>query len=125
MNACPSDKLSENFFRYEFRCKCGCGGDTVDVQLVQVLQDLREFFNASVEVTSGFRCPKYNTQIGGASNSQHKKGKAADIVVEGHTPDEVADVIDMRYPNCLGLGRYDTFTHVDVRMGFARWDNRT
>lgn len=44
-----------------------------------VLDPLRKLYGAPIVVTSGFRCPKLNRAVGGVKNSQHTKGKAADI----------------------------------------------
>lgn len=44
-----------------------------------VLQPLRDMVLFPIVVTSGFRCPKLNKAVGGAKNSQHMKGEAADI----------------------------------------------
>lgn len=44
-----------------------------------VLQPLRDMVRFPIVVTSGFRCPKLNKAVGGAKNSQHMKGEAADI----------------------------------------------
>lgn len=44
-----------------------------------VLDPLREKWGAPIKVTSGYRCPALNRAIGGAVNSQHTKGEAADI----------------------------------------------
>jgi hypothetical protein len=33
--------ISENFARSEFRCKCGCGLDTVDTELLRLLENIR------------------------------------------------------------------------------------
>ena len=54
---------------------------------------------------------------------------AADITVQDYTPDQVADFIEslMNYGviDQGGLGKYNTFTHIDLRSsGKARWDNR-
>ena len=46
----------------------------------QVLDPLREAYGKPIRVTSGYRCPKLNTLVGGSPNSQHMKGEAADIV---------------------------------------------
>ncbi|WP_275100129.1 D-Ala-D-Ala carboxypeptidase family metallohydrolase [Sedimenticola hydrogenitrophicus] len=54
-----------------------------------VLQPLRDALGP-VHITSGYRPPKLNRMIGGAPTSQHQYGQAADIVVTGHTPLEVA-----------------------------------
>ena len=120
-----SEKLSENFFRSEFACKCGCGFDTVDIHLVQGLQRLRDIIQAPIRVNSGCRCESHNAAIGGKPKSQHLLGKAADIVVEGYSPEDVADFAKMlsEFANS-GIGLYDTFTHLDVRNGKSRWDYR-
>lgn len=44
-----------------------------------VLQPLRDHFGKSITVTSGYRSPKVNKAVGGASNSDHLYGYAADI----------------------------------------------
>lgn len=46
-----------------------------------VLQPLRNAYGCPVVVTSGFRCATLNKKVGGAANSQHLYGQAADIVV--------------------------------------------
>lgn len=44
-----------------------------------ILDPLREAYGKPITVTSGYRCPKLNTAVKGAKNSQHVKGQAADI----------------------------------------------
>lgn len=44
-----------------------------------VLQPLREAVGSPIQITSGFRSPKVNKAVGGAKNSDHLKGKAADV----------------------------------------------
>lgn len=115
-------KLSDNFSRKEFKCNCGeCDYDTVDAELVAVLQDLREAYNAPITVTSGNRCVSYNKKVGGGSKSYHIRGRAADIIVEGISPDEIYQYLNWKYPDQYGMGRYDDFTHIDTRNNKARW----
>lgn len=122
---CYMNKLTAHFSRSEFACKCGCGFDTVDIDLINILEDVRKYFGSPVTINSGCRCSEYNEKIGGEKNSWHMKGRAADIVVEDVEPDKVADYIEsITYYN-VGLGRYNTFTHVDSRGVKARWDFRT
>ena len=44
-----------------------------------VLDPLREWYGKPVYVNSGYRSPVLNRLVGGAANSQHLKGEAADI----------------------------------------------
>ena len=48
-------------------------------RLMDYLDKVREAFGKAIIVTSGFRSPKLNKHIGGAPDSQHMKGQAADI----------------------------------------------
>ena len=47
--------------------------------LAQLLDWLRQDWGSGIRITSGFRCEKLNKAVGGASNSAHKFGFAADI----------------------------------------------
>lgn len=46
---------------------------------VEVLQPIRDAWGQPIVVSSGYRCAKLNTMIGGVKNSQHLYGQAADI----------------------------------------------
>jgi uncharacterized protein YcbK (DUF882 family) len=117
--------LRKNFYRFEFACSCGCGKDTVDAELLDVLVDLRANFNSPITINSGYRCKNYNKKIRGAKQSQHLYGRAADIVVKNVSPIKVYSYLEKEYPSKYGLGIYDTFVHIDTRSGKkARWDRR-
>ena len=110
-----SDKiqLSKNFKLDEFKCKCGkCDPILVDDALIAWLQKIRDHFGKSVNVNSGYRCKTHNAspKVGGSPTSHHVKGMAADIRVEGITPEEVA-----KYAESIGIqriGLYDNFVHI-------------
>jgi uncharacterized protein YcbK (DUF882 family) len=113
--------LTKYFSRSEFACKCGCGLDTVDIDTIAILEEVREHFDKPVTITSACRCVKHNNAVGGAVNSQHVKARAADIQVKGVSPIEVAMFVETLIPNSGGIGIYSTFTHVDSRSNKARW----
>lgn len=114
-------KLSTNFKSTEFDCKgrkC-CRETIIDNKLVKTLQKIRNHFGKAVIINSGYRCSTHNTKVGGAKSSKHKSGKAADIVVIGVKPLDVA-----RYAEKIGvkgIGLYDTFVHIDTRAKKSFW----
>lgn len=116
-------KLSPNFYRDEFACKCGCGFDTVDAELLEILELARGSFQRPIVINSGCRCQEYNKSVAGTKNSQHLLGRAADIVVNGILPSRVAEWGELLLETHGGIGRYKTFTHIDTRSGKqARWE---
>lgn len=48
-----------------------------------VLQPLRDAMNEPIKIGSGYRCTKLNKAVGGVFNSQHIKGEAADLCIDG------------------------------------------
>ncbi len=113
--------LSEHFHRSEFACKCGCGFDTVDAELLQVLNRAREYWQAAVTVTSGCRCHTHNAAVGGAASSHHLIGRAADIAIKGVTSKKVVAWLDTEFQEKYGIGLYPRWVHIDTRKDHARW----
>lgn len=113
--------LTSNFSRKEFACKDGCGFDDVSLELVAVLQEARDHFGKSILINSACRCEEHNERVGGAKGSKHKEGIAADVVVRGVSPKVVHSYFINKYPDKYGIGRYNTFTHIDVRKTKGRW----
>ncbi len=72
------------FKKSEFNCKCGCGLNNIDLKLVKILDEIREYFGKPMIITNGCRCQKYNDSLKGSiKGSKHTKGKAADIWISG------------------------------------------
>ena len=113
--------ISPNFSRDEFACTDGCGFDTVDSELLTILESIRQHFDAPVTVASGCRCPRKNDEVSGSAGSKHLQGRAADIKVAGVDPVDVQDFFDRTWPDSFGMGRYEGWTHVDSRSKKARW----
>jgi len=59
----------------------------------KVLQPVREHFGKSVTVNSGYRSPESNAAVGGSKTSDHCKGQAADIEIDGVPNPELAQWI--------------------------------
>jgi len=122
--------LTKNFSRHEFKCKhTGLPGQCEQVgptpELLAILQEMRDDLGRPITIISGHRCPAHNANVGGVPSSQHLKGNAGDLRVKGMTPNEVQEYCLAKYQGRYGIGRYNTFTHIDARPGPHRWDERT
>ncbi len=106
-------KLTTNFKVKEFKCNDGSDTIKIDSDLVSYLQKIRDWAGKSVTINSGYTTESYNATVNGSKSSYHVKGQAADIVVSGKTPLEVArkaEALGMK-----GIIKYDNFVHVDTR----------
>lgn len=113
--------LGQYFQLWEMQCHDGTDVVFVHPALILLLNDMRRHFGVSVNINSGYRTETYNEKVGGGTNSYHKLGMAADVSVVNALPEEVAKWAEASKAG--GVGRYDTFTHIDV--GPPRgWDNR-
>lgn len=117
MKAFPSTK----FARSSFACKCGCGGDTVDCELLFILELIESHFHSFIDIHCGFRCLEHNRNEGSKDTSQHPKGKAVDFHITGIPHQKVYDFLKSIFHDCYGLSLYSWGIHLDVREKKARW----
>ncbi|MBT0828288.1 DUF882 domain-containing protein [Campylobacter lari] len=125
-------KANSYFKLDEFKCRCrkcelpkGVPSD----ELVDILCQIREYFNSPLIINSPYRCPEYNAKVGGAPKSQHTIGSAVDFVVKGIKTEEVHQyVLDNFSKRGLGIAikhnfdnPYAGFVHIDTRGKKARW----
>jgi uncharacterized protein YcbK (DUF882 family) len=103
--------LSQHFSRAEFVCP-HCHGGFPRPRLLQLLELIRAWSGKPLPIVSGYRCPPHNEAVGGAKDSQHMLGAAADIRVAGLT-------LPIAYRlGAVGVGTKDGLVvHVDVRDG--------
>ena len=113
--------ISKHFSEEEIACKCGCGQLIINTELVGVLEFIRARFMRPITVHSANRCRAHNTECGGASDSQHLYGKAADISVEGISLASIVKAAEQAGADGIGVYNNQGFVHVDVRGYAARW----
>lgn len=106
--------IGKHFKAREFQCKDKSEYLLIASELLDVLEEIRNHFNAPTIINSGYRTPSWNSKVNGAPDSYHCKGMAADIVVKGHSSREVAKYADS-IMETGGIIRYTNFTHIDVR----------
>lgn len=85
VNAYRVKKYCTHFKLEEFKCECNGKYCTkypakISIRLLKNLEKSREHLNVPMTITSGLRCPRWNTICGGASFSKHKTGQAVDFV---------------------------------------------
>jgi len=92
------------------------------ITLIKILEWVRNCgFRAPVLINSWYRDPLYNNLIGGVLGSMHTTCGAADIVKIGYTPSLLANMLEDHPSSAeFGIGRYETFTHIDIRGMIGR-----
>lgn len=97
------------------RFYCHCGKDHpsyIDLDLLKVLEQIRQKIGIPMIINSAFRCPEYNLEVGGKPLSIHQIGRAVDILAKNGR---------WRYPIVKGalecgikrLGVAKFFVHID------------
>lgn len=127
--------ITQNLSRWEFACKCGCGFDTVDFETADVAQDVVDHFMVLdgkvyyVKVHSGCRCEIHNEAVQiiadphyvpFTSTSTHMEARGIDFSIPGVHPYRIYVYLSKKYPNKYGIGKHDTFVHLDTKSGPPR-----
>ena len=122
-------QLSAHFNVQEFKCKCGQSHDIlISSELIDKLEQLYTALNCSkIIVTSGYRCPTHDKNVGGTSTGQHTKGTAADICCYGQDGQPISSKLvcckaqDLGFTGIANIDSSYQYTHVDVRNTGYRW----
>lgn len=67
----------KNFNIHEFDCQC-CGGNQMKPDFLEKLDTARDIAGIPFKISSGYRCPKHNKEIGSTATN-HPLGVASDI----------------------------------------------
>jgi hypothetical protein len=97
--------------------------------LCQFLEKARiHFSHKPVIITSGYRPPKINAQVGGASRSEHLYDApdtgAIDWYIDGLSVHSLQNWCKVNWPYSTGLGAPKGFVHTGIRPGRPKvvWD---
>lgn len=125
------EKLSKNFDWIEFQSKDGAPmPDFVKENIKKLVKNLEMIRAAAggapMRINSGYRSPAHNVAIGGAKDSFHMKGMAADFTIRGLSIPETVLLIERLIAQGKiskgGLGTYKTFVHYDIQGKNRRWN---
>ncbi|MEW2624968.1 D-Ala-D-Ala carboxypeptidase family metallohydrolase [Streptomyces sp. NPDC048106] len=126
-----SDGSTAHFDWSEFSSADGSGFSGGKVDAATVKENLRRLMykleavrkkagNSSITINSGFRSIAHNAAVGGASNSMHVYGVAADIVVSGYSTLQT-----YRIAETCGFSGLEAYTHswqhVDSRVQYPSY----
>ena len=108
------------FTDYELRSK-DVGYSMMSQAFMEHLIRFREAWGAPLVINSAYRTEKYNSEVGGAPNSQHRLGRAVDISMAGH---DIHAFLTLAFEfKFRGIGMYlyrlpeHQFIHLDMRVG--------
>lgn len=125
----PSHRLSVHFTLGELRCKDGTPvPDRFYDNAVAICEraEALRFIAGPLLVKSGYRTESHNRKVGGAKRSTHLTASALDLRSAKYSGPQLAQMylrlIDEGLVPDGGVGRYDTFVHIDLgrprRWGF-------
>lgn len=103
----------KNFSPREMACR-GTGRLMVNERAMDMLQALRDTLGKPLIITSAYRSPEHNRNVGGAKSSKHMEGIAFDVRMDNHDPHEFEAVA--RRIGFTGFGYYPKsgFMHIDI-----------
>ncbi len=90
-------------------------------RLASTLEDIRALLGRPITISSGYRSPAVNAEVGGAANSAHVLGLAADINCPGMTPAALAAIIkssSIRFDQLIL--EFDRWVHVGLSESAPR-----
>lgn len=115
--------LTKHFRKSEMRCRCrreDCDAVPMKIPFLNKLEALRVAWDREISPTSAARCSMWNQKVGGAPDSQHLVGNAADFFFSEPT-DAIKFAILAAKCGFGGIGTGRHLVHVDDRGFDARW----
>jgi zinc D-Ala-D-Ala carboxypeptidase len=89
-------------------------GQLMDRLFVWKLDGIRHAWGGPLSINSGYRTEEHNENVGGAANSGHRHGRAADVNTKGWTFDKVRRFQRLcREYGMTGFGEGNNFVHID------------
>ena len=115
--------ITKNFSVNEMMCHCGCGEDSMDMDFMDILQNIREDMNRPLKISSGVRCAEHNsvvssTGIFGPHVPRTAGTKASDILIAGADALRFIDTARKHGISGVGISQRGShakrFVHIDT-----------
>lgn len=118
------ERLTKNIYRHEIACKCGCGLDSIDHKVVEIVQDSCDHFAIELgvrkvvcHILSGARCDWWNGHEDGTRGSFHPQLRAIDYRIDGVSHERLYAYLCKKHGKKYGFGLYPWGCHADSRSG--------
>ena len=115
------ENISKNFKVKELAATDGARYARISPELVAGLQRIRDRVGSAVVLNSGYRHNVLNETVGGADESQHITGRAADIRASAKSPLDLARIALEELGCDIGIGLGRNSIHVDLRGQLTSW----
>lgn len=97
--------------------------ERINALMEECLDKVRELWGKPIGVNSGYRSPELNRAVGGAKNSQHTKGEAADITTG--TKENNRKLFDMICASGIEFDQLiDESNYKWLHISYCKGDNR-
>lgn len=108
----------------------GSGRENMHRKTLRKVGKARKIARVPFVITSAYRTPSHNAEVGGVEDSAHVNGRAVDISIEGMSWAQVVLVlVALVIAGFRRIGLARTFIHVDDdpskpkdKRGIATWD---
>ncbi len=102
----------KHFKADEFACRCGCGLNNMNYEVVKSLDDARDLAGVPFILNRGCSCIAHNKEVLGSESSSHLDGLAVDIKVK-NSRDRFLIVYSLIQSGFNRIGVYKNFVHAD------------
>ena len=84
-------------------------------RLAEFLEKVRALFNKPIHINSAYRSPIVNKLLGSRPTSQHCIGCAADIRIEGLSPDQIVNrIVNSTIQYDQVIREFDSWVHISI-----------
>jgi hypothetical protein len=111
-------KISDNFNRGHFSCKCGrCNNEfKFSLALVGILEHLKAKYRKNITIHRAYVCDSYAKELFGNNKDYHHLGKAIDISIDGvETKDVFKELETLEEVTGIGIISVKNIIHIDIR----------
>ena len=116
----PTSTWTARYFQPKEFADRSNGSLLLDYQFVDRCDRLRSRCGFSLRINSSYRSRRHNALVGGSPLSRHRFAQAADFSIIDRDAELIHRLaLELGFN---GIGKYQTFIHVDTRERSASWD---